>query len=101
MAVMIFKVDGGGDSSVGIGNTHAMIIIEDNYKEVDELQQEIFREFLREFYDIPKHMGSVLTLQEYEKERQAQEKYFEDMRKDYLKDLGIISRIKHFIRGLI
>lgn len=86
MAKMVFKVDGGGDRSVGINDTHATITIEDNFTEVDKAQQELMREFLREFYDIPKHMGAVLTLEEYEKEQQAEQKYYEDMRSDYEKE---------------
>lgn len=82
MAKMVFKVDGGGDSSVGIWDTHATVTIEDNYREIDKEQLELFREFLREFYDIPKHMGSVLTLEEWNEREDAESLYWESMRED-------------------
>lgn len=79
----VFKVDGGGDMSVGIPDTHATITIEDNYKDVDKDQMELFREFLREWYDIPKHMGSILTFEEWEKQQAEEDKYYEEMKKEY------------------
>jgi len=83
MAKMIFKIEGGDDMSVGIPDTHATVIFIDNYYKVDKNQVELCREFLREFYDIPKHMGTVLTLEEYKKEKERKDAYFEDMRADY------------------
>lgn len=98
MSKMVFKVDGGGDMSVGIQDTHATVIFEDNFCEVDKDQQELVRDFLYEFYDIPKknHNGAVLTLEEYEKEQEAERKFYEDMKKDYLEeqeqgDFGLIT----------
>jgi hypothetical protein len=86
MAKMVFKVNGGGDRSVGILETEATITIEDNFTEVDKVQLELFREFLREFYDIPKHMGTVLTLEEYEKQQRAEQQFYDEMRTDYEKE---------------
>lgn len=86
MAKMIFMVNGGGDMSVGIPDTHATVTIEDNYKEVNQTQQELFREFLREFYDIPKNRGEVQTLDEYEKEQEAEQCYYDEMKSDYDKE---------------
>jgi len=83
MAKMVFKVNGGGDMSVGISDTHATVTIEDNYKEVDKTQQEIVREFLREFYDIPKHMGEVLTLEEYDRQQEAEQRFYDEMKKEH------------------
>jgi len=86
MAKMVFKIDGGGDMSVGIQDTHATVTIEDNYKEVDKTQQELFREFLREFYDIPKNMGEVLTLDEYTKQEEAEQLFYAEMKADSERD---------------
>jgi hypothetical protein len=86
MTKMVFKIDGGGDRSVGIQDTHATVTIEDNFTELDKTQQELMREFLREFYDIPKHMGAVLTLEEYEKQQEQERAFFEDMRADSEKE---------------
>jgi len=84
MAKMVFKINGGGDMSVGIPDTHATVTIESDYKEVNKIQLELFREFLREFYDMP--MGAVLTLEEYEKQEEQERDSFEDMRTDYDKE---------------
>jgi hypothetical protein len=94
MAKMVFKVNGGGDRSVGILETEATITVEDNFTEIDKTQVEIFREFLREFYDIPKHMGAVLTLEEYEIEQKAEQQFYDEMRKDYEKE-----RVEEDTRG--
>mgnify|MGYP003395040123 CR=1 FL=1 len=84
MAKMVFKVDGGGDMSVGIQDTHATVTIEDNFTDIDKVQQELFRDFLYEFYDIPKknHNGAVLTLEEYEKEQKAEQRFYDEMKAD-------------------
>jgi len=83
MAKMVFVIEGGGDMSVGIADTHATVTIEDNYKEVNKTQQEIVREFLREFYDIPKHMGEVLTIEEYERQQQEEQRFYDEMKKEH------------------
>jgi len=84
MAKMVFKVDGGGDISVGIQDTHATVTIEDNFCEVDKDQQELFRDFLYEFYDIPKknHNGAVLTLQEYDEQQESEQRFYDEMKAD-------------------
>lgn len=86
MAKMVFKINGGGDMSVGIPDTHATVTIEDNYKEVNKTQQELVREFLREFYDIPKHRGEVLTLEEYDRQQQAEQRFYDEMKADNERD---------------
>ncbi len=83
MAKMVFKVNGGGDMSVGIPDTHASVTIEDNDKEVNKTQQEIFREFLREFYDIPKGRGEVQTLEEYEQQEAEEQRFYAEMAKEH------------------
>ncbi len=92
---MVFKVDGGGDPSVGISDTHATVTVEDNFKEVDEDQLELFREFLREFYDIPKHMGAVLTLEEYEKQEELETKFQKEQEKEYWESLKEEDKKEH------
>lgn len=83
MAKMVFKINGGGDMSVGIPDTHATVTIEDNYKEVNKIQQELFREFLREFYDIPKGRGEVQTLEEYEQQEAEEQRFYDEMKKEH------------------
>jgi len=95
MAKMVFKVDGGGDLSVGISDTHATVTVEDNYKEVDEDQLELFREFLREFYNIPKHMGSVLTLDEWNEREEVERKYHKEQEKEYWESLREEDKREH------
>lgn len=84
MAKMVFKVNGGGDMSVGIQDTHATVTIEDNFTDIDKDQQELVRDFLYEFYDIPKknHNGAVLTLQEYEEQQEAEQRFYDEMKAD-------------------
>ncbi len=86
MVKMVFRINGGGDMSVGIPDTHATVTIEDNYKEVNKTQQELVREFLREFYDIPKGRGEVLTLDEYEKQQEAEQCFYDEMKKEHEAD---------------
>ena len=86
MAEMVFMIEGGGDMSVGIPDTHATVTVQDNYKEVNKPQQELFREFLQEFYDIPKGRGSVLTLGEYQKEQEAEQRFYDEMKADSERD---------------
>ncbi len=83
MAKMVFHVHGYGDHSVGIWDTEATVTIEDNFTELDKVQQELMRDYLYEFYDIPKGRGTVLTQEQYEKEQEAERKHYGDMRTEY------------------
>jgi len=83
MAEMIFIVNGGGDMSVGIPDTHATITVKDNFSELDKTQMELFREFLREFYDIPKGRGEVQTLEEYEQQEAEEQLFYAEMNKEH------------------
>ncbi len=92
MVRLIFKVNGGGDRSVGIWDTESTITIEDNWKVHDEDMIKSFKEFLYEWYDIPKHMGSVLTLEEYKKEEDAERKYYEELFNDDIIAMKVLNK---------
>lgn len=83
MAKMVFHIHGYGDHSVGIWDTIATVTIEDNFTELDKEQQELMRQYLFEFYDIPKGRGTVLTLEEYTKEQEAEQRFYDEMQKEH------------------
>lgn len=58
-----FQIHGGGDRSVGLWDTHAHVVIEDNSMD-DETQE--WKQVLADMYDIPP--TAIMTQAEYDKE---------------------------------
>lgn len=71
-----FYVFGGGDNSVGIPDTDATIVIDDNYTWDDDMVEEM-KVILREFYDVPEHC--VQTEAEVDAENEAEEEHYRQM----------------------
>jgi len=71
-----FHVYGGGDWSVGIADTEATVTIEDNFGESErEDCIKEWKEWLRNYYDLPKHARyyeGIWTEEEYQKMLQAE-----------------------------
>lgn len=69
-----FRINGGGDHSVGIPDVDAEITIKENVIEFSDEDITRWKEFLAEHYDIPQ--GCVMTQEEYDEMLRLEEKYF-------------------------
>lgn len=81
MGGMMFRVQGGGDASVGMNDVDASVMFIDNIT-WDEDSIKMMKSFLREFYDVPE--SCVKTEEEYEKECE----YERELEKDLLTNDG-------------